>query len=62
MYTIIPGRLLLLLSATEPAYSYNMIVLWPLPFYPGAASCRSRDLQALALEAMGNPGGSISTR
>ena len=54
------GACCVLLTATAArAYNTGGIIVWPVPFYPGCGIVQVTDLQALALEAMGDPGGAL---
>ncbi len=49
-----------IVSATAArAYNSGGIIVWPVPFYPGNGIVQITDLQALALETMGYPGGAM---
>jgi hypothetical protein len=50
---------LLLFATAARAYNTGGIIVWPVPFYPGSGIVQITDLQALALEAMGYPGGAL---
>jgi hypothetical protein len=50
---------IMLPASAVMAYNTKGIVVWPVPFYPGSGIVQITDLQALALEAMGYPGGSV---
>jgi hypothetical protein len=50
---------IMLCATAARAYNTGGVIVWPAPFYPGSGIVQITDLQALALQAMGYPGGSV---
>lgn len=46
-------------ASTAYAYHSNGVVVWPIPYFPGNGVLQVTDIQAVALAAMGYPGGAV---